>query len=226
VIRVGNLLARRVQHVAPRLEQMHRWIVGGEFVLPAFQRPYVWTDADVALLLDSIANGFYVGTLVTWHTPLPPRVVSWGGVDVMSQPWPHAVLDGQQRIGAIARAMSSDRFCVHLQTGEILVDPEPAAWVWPVRSVVRCDGAELFDAFPAHATAHGLPRRDVEHAFFEARRAFETECLSVVQIGDGYSAAEVVEMFRRINVAGVRVTPEELAAALATISDGGAAERG
>ena len=56
--------------------------------------------------------------------------------------------------------------------------------------------------------------------------AFETECLSVVQIGDGYSAAEVVEMFRRINVAGVRVTPEELAAALATISDGGAAERG
>ena len=40
----------------------------GIYVLPEFQRPYVWSKTKISELLDSIFNEFPIGAITTWTT--------------------------------------------------------------------------------------------------------------------------------------------------------------
>ena len=39
----------------------------GQCVRPGFQRPFVWDEADIIALLDSMWRGYPIGTILLWE---------------------------------------------------------------------------------------------------------------------------------------------------------------
>jgi len=88
------------------------------YVIPQFQRDFVWRESQVKLLIDSIARNYPIGSLLTLtkspQIPLQSRDIEAAFLDdemetereQMEDPAQETqfVLDGQQRITAIARA--------------------------------------------------------------------------------------------------------------------------
>jgi len=72
----------------------------GWFILPAFQRPAVWTRQQQVLFIESIWAGLPIGVWI--YNRLENQNSQWDGV----------LLDGQQRIGAIL-AYVNNEFRVH-----------------------------------------------------------------------------------------------------------------
>jgi hypothetical protein len=72
--------------------------------LPDLQRPFVWEDTKVRELLDSLFQGFPVGTLVLWHTTNEKDARALGA----DRPGLRAttlVIDGQQRLTSLYAVM-------------------------------------------------------------------------------------------------------------------------
>ena len=75
----------------------------GKYVLPSFQRQYVWDEDDIKDLIDSIINNYPIGTIILWK----PSHLSLVDIDPFSKPLidtPNSklseafyVIDGQQR---------------------------------------------------------------------------------------------------------------------------------
>ena len=55
--------APEVQHLPTLL----RRVQAGEIRVPAFQRDYVWTEKQIIELLESIYNGYPIGSLLFWQ---------------------------------------------------------------------------------------------------------------------------------------------------------------
>ena len=80
----------------------------GKVVLPQFQRSFAWQAGEVALLLTSLVQGYPAGSLLLLKSnpdnPLAWRLVE--GVDLASEVSPdYLVLDGQQRLTSLSRAL-------------------------------------------------------------------------------------------------------------------------
>lgn len=77
----------------------------GEFVLPAFQRGFVWDEADILKLLDSMWRGYPIGNVLLWENwqGKARAVRPFRGCSEVSRFAP-LVLDGQQRIQALIEA--------------------------------------------------------------------------------------------------------------------------
>jgi len=78
----------------------------GKLVIPDFQRDFVWTRKQVEELLNSVVNGYFVGTLLLLESPtsdlrFAPRLIP----GVTADPKTHAsiayILDGQQRMTSL-----------------------------------------------------------------------------------------------------------------------------
>lgn len=54
--------------VVPRLEDLLLDVQKGVLGIPRFQRPFVWDDDRRLMLLDSVAKGFSIGSLLVWRT--------------------------------------------------------------------------------------------------------------------------------------------------------------
>ena len=98
-------------------------IVRGEIKLPMFQRGFVWSHEQIRNLLDSIYQGYPIGSLLLWEThECLPEEVDLGGFQLPPTPElrPRSyVLDGQQRLvslyGAVRTPQNSqiDKFPVY-----------------------------------------------------------------------------------------------------------------
>ncbi len=78
----------------------------GKIGLPDIQRPYVWPDAKVRNLFDSLMKGFPIGYLMFWDTPDKYGKDKFIGTDEKSYKSAKSlVIDGQQRLTALYAAM-------------------------------------------------------------------------------------------------------------------------
>lgn len=190
-------------------------IAAGEFRIPPFQRPFVWTDDAVIALLDSLLAGHYIGTLLLWERYRQPAVdVMFGGVTVRSpEGQAYVVIDGQQRLGSLAAAFLSGRFYVDLLTGKFTTAPKPTDL--PLALLID----ETFEI------VEWGKRQEIVAAFGEKvgsrLGAKMTNALlwgPMVQaciIDHDAPIAHVVETFRRLNTHGTPMSADDLAAALA-----------
>lgn len=71
----------------------------GAFILPPFQRPPVWTQAQQVRLIESLWSGLPIGAYAYNETNLDDECDGW-------------LLDGQQRVGAILAYTAGD-FPIH-----------------------------------------------------------------------------------------------------------------
>ena len=86
-------LGRLVEHVAE-----------GKIRVPRFQRPFVWKQADLHQLLDSVLHGFPIGSILVWETEDEIETTGRVGPVEVSVPPVGSVgylLDGQQRVSTL-----------------------------------------------------------------------------------------------------------------------------
>ena len=89
-----------IKEIIPKLET-------GRYILPSFQRQYVWDEDDIKDLIDSIINNYPIGTIILWK----PSHTSSREMDTFSKPLIDVneinpreifyVIDGQQRLTSL-----------------------------------------------------------------------------------------------------------------------------
>jgi hypothetical protein len=121
------------------VEQLAQWTWLGRIRIPHFQRPLRWQRDDVIKLFDSILRGYPVGSLLLWKRPAPAELVQLGALSIDAPAFSDArwVVDGQQRITALANALhpdgqSDDRFRISYDLRKQMFVPTP-------KNVVRGD---------------------------------------------------------------------------------------
>jgi hypothetical protein len=86
------------------IEELMSDLESGQYALPSFQRQYVWDEDDVKDLVDSIVNGYPIGTVILWK-PSTTTVFEKDpfrkpllDVDEAKSGEMFYVIDGQQRL--------------------------------------------------------------------------------------------------------------------------------
>lgn len=81
----------------------------GELGLPELQRPFIWKDAKVRDLFDSMMRGYPIGYLMLWECPILGKKKSIG-VDEHSYESPkEVIIDGQQRLTSLYAVMKGKK---------------------------------------------------------------------------------------------------------------------
>lgn len=136
--------------VLPRLGTILAEVSSGDLAIPVFQRPFVWDDDRRLSLLDSIAEGMPIGSLLVWRTTnrelrTYPQV---GGV-IIARPSRNSekigyLIDGHQRISTLFGA---------LHTGDSdLADDETR---WPLYYELGATSRPAFRVPPRRGTIPG-----------------------------------------------------------------------
>lgn len=99
--------------IAYKLLDILREVKSGTFVIPRFQRDFVWDASATCKLIDSIARSYPIGALLTLPVEalaLPCTELKWAKATPASvgRPGDFHLLDGQQRLTSIARALIAD----------------------------------------------------------------------------------------------------------------------
>lgn len=190
-------------------------VESGELALPEIQRGEVWSKADARDLFDSLYRGYPVGTIVLWRIDDLPYMRSFTAeinVTALSRK-PDFVLDGQQRLTALAHVLRSEepdiRFNLEREefavaSAKIKNDPK---WV-KINHIFQESWHKVY-------TNLGLDNEDQSHDF-----AARLERLSdiqkremPVQVLREFEYNDVTEIFVRINSRGRRLKQAELSMA-------------
>jgi len=88
-----------------RIATLIQRIQSGDIKIPKFQRGFIWDESQIIRLLESIYQGYPIGSLLFWLTETPMKSEKdIGGFDLPKTPdkYPrNYVLDGQQRLTTI-----------------------------------------------------------------------------------------------------------------------------
>ena len=79
-------------------------ITAGKIRVPRFQRTFVWKQADLHALLDSVLRGFPIGSILIWETEEAVETTkNIGPIEIGPPPdgMVGYLLDGQQRVSTL-----------------------------------------------------------------------------------------------------------------------------
>lgn len=195
----------------------------GEVLLPEIQRSYVWKGPQVAKLIDSLYREYPAGQILLWDTVDLPITKNLEGVSTPALPSsgrPKVVLDGQQRLTSLFKALGRDakdgvEVFFNLDTEQFERYSRrlerDARWV-SVRAVVNGDKHDLDILHEIEAAGGPGPRTPEAKTFLDRlqrlRRIGEYKFPIEIFRNDDYE--EVTELFVRINSAGTRLRAAEL----------------
>lgn len=93
-------MSAQLYSVTPHpIDTILTWVKSKAIAIPEIQRPFVWENAKVRDLLDSLYRGYPVGYLITWRNPnvkLKDGTISLGKL---------VLIDGQQRVTALMASL-------------------------------------------------------------------------------------------------------------------------
>jgi hypothetical protein len=92
------MTATLFQQVNYNLESLLNAIEMGDIGLPDIQRPFIWSNAKVRDLFDSMFHGYPVGYLLFWQSGAGTRGI---GTDHKQKPPRLLIVDGQQRLTSL-----------------------------------------------------------------------------------------------------------------------------
>lgn len=207
-----------------RVQQLIQLATEGDFVLPIFQREGLkWNQRRVLDLLDSVARGYPIGSLLLWKPSEQERremaLTLLSGEPVGDEPARFIILDGQQRLRSIVGALTGKGeppadgdwdICYDLKNGDFIeqrgraVEPhqvplagifDSLTWIDVVQRIKRAqDGRDL------------AARAD---RFVATLRDF----LVPVTVLEGASFDLATDIFGRINRTGTHLSEADLLAA-------------
>lgn len=149
-------------------------IDSGILALPEIQRPFVWENAKVRDLFDSMYRGYPVGTLLFWLTS--NNTQAGRTIGQTNQTAPHSlIVDGQQRLTGLYAVIKGVpvlrnnyerehiRIAFNPLKDEFMVPdastPRDPAWL-PDISVIWKPGADLFSIVPDYLARYRAARGD------------------------------------------------------------------
>ena len=205
-------------------------IAAGKIRVPRFQRAFVWKQADLHALLDSVIRGFPIGSILVWDTE--ETIETTGRVGLVEVDPPPAgqvsyLLDGQQRVSTLAGTLLLPEreesivdqvdWCVYCDLDNREFIRAPAGGVepqhFPVRSLLNTAG---FFAACRRITSGIDDRALVLRWLNEADRlanAFRNYQLPLIHIRDA-DLDSAVTVFARLNRTGRKMTADEMVSAL------------
>ncbi|PYG01843.1 Protein of unknown function DUF262 [Georgenia satyanarayanai] len=212
----------------------HPWTVqdlvagvsSGRVRLPDIQRPFVWGNAKVRDLVDSMYRGFPVGQLMFWENAAAEHTKAIG-IDTKSQSSSMQVVDGQQRLTSLYAVVHGQRVLREDYSEELIVisfNPLTQRFSVPDSATKRSsewiqDIREVFEsAIDARSKyLDGLERaRDLDRLDRGTERAVEIAInkladvlkfsFEVVQLKEQVSRETVADIFVRINSQGATLS--------------------
>lgn len=129
------------------LRELLHLVSTGAMALPEFQRDFVWDPNRVVDLLDSVSNGWPIGSLLIVQGPQPFGLKQIaGGPEVTPASVRYYLLDGQQRVTALFHALTDSGDAVYYV--DLTEDsPEglpPFRWAKRTRGVPASRGSYAF----------------------------------------------------------------------------------
>lgn len=205
-------------------------IMAGKIRVPRFQRAFVWKQANLHALLESILRGFPIGSILVWDTG--ENVASTERIGpVAINPAPALsvgyLLDGQQRVSTLAGTLRLTDEMEHtvdqvdwrvycdLDTLEFHREPAEGlkAHHFPVRSLLNTAG--FFDACRRIQSEVDDPARS-RHLLEKADRlasSFRDYQLPLIHIREA-DLDTAVTVFARLNLTGRKMTADAMVSAL------------
>ena len=205
-------------------------VAAGKIRVPRFQRAFVWKQADLYALLDSVLRGFPIGSILVWDTEETIETTQRvGPVEVSDEPTGLIgyLLDGQQRVSTLVGTLRLPSgaesivdqvdWCVYcdLENREFLRTPAGGVGPqhFPVRSLLNTTG--FFDA--CRRIAHEVKSRSVAKRWLDEAdslaNAFRDYQLPLIHIREA-DLDSAVTVFARLNRTGRRMTADEMVSAL------------
>ncbi|MCV7191271.1 GmrSD restriction endonuclease domain-containing protein [Mycolicibacterium brumae] len=196
----------------------------GDVALPELQRPFVWSNAKVRDLFDSMYRGFPVGYLLFWETgaEVGARQIGVDGKEARVARW--LIVDGQQRLTSLYSVLTGEavvredysesrvRLAFRPRDGHISVwdvaignDPEflnDATALW---TDFRGTVSAFFAAYEkARGELDHVTRNSWEDAI-DRVRDLQNYPFNVVELDSAVDEEQVAEVFVRINSEGVKL---------------------
>jgi hypothetical protein len=211
------------------LVTLFRQITSGDIRIPAFQREFVWKEKQIIELLESVAEGFPIGSLLLWA--VDKRMLKIAPTDATSFPtvaeqYPTSyVLDGMQRLSTLygvfhfGTSTNDARFDVYFDLQRKVFAPRESME----------DGIET--AIPLSALF--TPRQLLEHQarlslltngdmlierLLLLQASFQEYMIPVVVIRSG-DVNRIVGIFEKINSTGTRLDPVDFMRAITWAED-------
>ena len=207
-------------------------VAAGKIRVPRFQRAFVWNQPDLSQLLDSVRQGFPIGSILVWDTEKEiqstPRI---GPLEIRSSPAGSVgyLLDGQQRVSTLAGTLrltdEMDPIVDHIDW-RLYYDLDEQAFIdhrklaeesdpryFPVRSLLNTAG--FFEACRRIQDQVDDERR-AQRRLDEADRlssAFRDYQLPLIHIREA-DLESAVMVFARLNRTGRKMAADELVSAL------------
>lgn len=198
----------------------------GEVKIPQFQRKFVWKDEQALELLDSVANGYPIGSILLWKTV--DKLNAARDIGVFQLPKTDDitptfyVLDGQQRLTVIYSCLGAPENAPGYTAGydlatESFIELKPGSVrpdVFPLRKLFHTTSLLNYrTSLLSLANAAALQQRldDLISAFTQYK-------LPVVTLKD-LTIDEVCPIFERINSSGTRLSTYDLMVAATWAED-------
>ncbi len=212
------------------LGKLVEYVAAGKIRVPRFQRAFVWKQADLHDLLDSVLRGFPIGSILIWDTEiLIESATTVGPIEISSRPGGQVgyLLDGQQRVSTLvgtlclpdeADSIVDDvnwRLYCDLDRREFLpIPPENVApRHFPVRSLLDTAG---FITACRRIEEGGKEQGEARRWLDEADRlasAFRDYQLPLIRIREA-DLDSAVTVFARLNRKGRKMAADEMVSAL------------
>ncbi len=211
-----------------RLEELVSAVRHGEIRLPKFQRPFVWDRTDMLNLLDSIYNGYPIGSILLWHSSerlKSEKSIEGFKVDTTAiDNYPtNYLLDGQQRLTTLCGALyweGSDsnsmwRIFFDLEKEQFTYAKDPIGeHLFPLNRLIKTSDF-IKQCMKFESSVHARRYYEKAEKLLQSIKDYK---VAVVKIGD-ISLDEVAPIFERINSTGRKLTMVDLMRA-ATWKDG------
>lgn len=195
------------------------FVKDGQIAIPEVQRPFVWENARVRDLMDSLYKGYPVGYVITWQNPdvrLKDGKLSQGK---------KILIDGQQRITALKAAVLGDwvindeydkvRIKIafnpltetfEVQNPAILKDK---TWIPDISEVMNA--SSLLQIMKNYSAQNpGVDETVVEKAISNLL-SIQTKQIGVIELAHDLDIDTVTEIFVRINSKGVALSQADFA---------------
>jgi len=212
---------------AERVSRLVERTNAGEIKIPKFQRGFVWKPADVLDLLESILQGYPIGSLLFWRTDQKlksERDIQGFLLPPTPDKYPtNYVLDGQQRLTTIYAVLSYKGPAEAPQLFNVIYDlrkrefrprqPKDGRWCLPLNAMLDFPQFNAFQQQIASLDDGDTLNREAERV----NETFREYQIPVVTLTDR-SLDEVCPIFERINSTGTKLTVYDLMVA-ATFSE-------
>ncbi|KQC11930.1 MAG: hypothetical protein APR63_11990 [Desulfuromonas sp. SDB] len=202
------------------IETVLNWIKSGEIAIPEIQRPFVWDNAKVRDLIDSLYNGYPIGYLIAWRNP-DVRLKN-GDISAGKK----ILIDGQQRVKALTTAILGRNIVnKDYKFIRIRIAYHPLEDIFEVsNTAIERDGTWLPDIskiITGEIAIHKIVREycnknsDVDEDFLfgkiESLRDIAKKPLGLIELYPDLDIETVTEIFIRINSQGVELSQADFA---------------